>query len=167
MLHVAAERNYSELASLLLERGCNPLAHDNVNNTPLHIGAARGCTEAVRVILDGAEKRGVLQKALSSVATHPGATPIVASVFNNEFDTLRVLLAFQDKCPTAPPRAEGPTPLMAAAGRGAVECARMLLERGKSALATEKMVGMNLDGWTPLHHAAPGCRPVRVAVEEA
>jgi ankyrin repeat protein len=50
-LHIACERNYSEIVRLLVEGGASPEALDGKRRTPLHLAAGSGSPEIVRYLV--------------------------------------------------------------------------------------------------------------------
>ena len=50
-LHIACRAGNVDLSTLLLERGCNPIAQDKSGDTPLHLAAWDGCTDLVQLLL--------------------------------------------------------------------------------------------------------------------
>ena len=51
-MHIAAYFGHVEIVKLLLERGANPNAKNNIGRTPLHYAAQEGCVDVVRVLLE-------------------------------------------------------------------------------------------------------------------
>jgi ankyrin repeat domain-containing protein 50 len=49
-LHIAAEKGYLEVISVLLDAGANSLAVDSIGNTPHHWAVLKGRTECAELL---------------------------------------------------------------------------------------------------------------------
>ena len=102
----------------LLGRGANPNAKDRYGNTPLHVAAAWGYADVVKMLLD--------HYAYVNARDNSGATPLHRAAAYGRADIARLLLehganpSIRDK--------DGRTPLDIARGRGHEEVARVIEE---------------------------------------
>jgi hypothetical protein len=133
-LHTAAERCYTDLMLMMIDRGAGPNDRDWWGRTPLHYA---GCAEAAKLLLE----RG----ADVNARDERGRTPLHTAVEGGRLDVMRVLL---EAGADINARDEwGRTALHYAAIFGFVEGARLLREHGADPDIK--------DGWgkTPLDYA--------------
>ena len=139
-LHYAAMSPRPDLARVLVEAGAKVNAQTSAGLTPLHNAALFASPETVEYLLaHGAEPEG------RSVLT--GVPPLVMAVTRGEVRTVAAFLDHRADVNALGP--DGETALARAAGLGATEAARVLIERG--ALVTVRFARVN---HTPLHAAA-------------
>lgn len=128
-LHVAAQRNFPEVACLLIRRGFDPSRCDSGGHTPLH-GAATGSPGVTAVLLAAG--------ADPNPQDDSGVTPLERAANHGDVMSARLLLAY------------GATPtlsaLVDAAEAGELEIIQLLLEVGVDPNG-------KFDGATPLEYA--------------
>jgi ankyrin repeat protein len=122
--HFACGHNRSSTLALLLDAGAPMDAHSDHGATPLMLGAARGATDCVTLLLarfgDGVgEQLGMVDGEVDSAAH-------LACCFNQP-SALALLL--DAGASTTAPEGRGLTPLMVAAEQGAIDCVTLLLAR--------------------------------------
>ncbi len=161
-LLAAAAAGAADRLRTLMAQGADPMSRDSTGRTPLHLAAAAGHLEAVRVLL---------------ASTPPSPAPVEAdvtsgrplSLFSPEYDSQRKKTT--GDVDSGPPSdahpeplsfdtylarhrllgatdAQGRTPLHLAAAAGQAETIRLLCERGATVDAVDER------GATPLHLAA-------------
>ena len=111
---------------------------DNLGHTPLHIAAARGRTNEVKLLLDAGAK--------VNAVTKDGSTPLHTAADHGYENVARTLLRAGAKVNAL--TKDGSTPLHRAAGSGFTGVSKVLLDAGAKVNAVTK------NGSTPLHHAA-------------
>jgi cytohesin len=138
---------------------CPANARDNANNTPLHVAAALGDAELVRLLLhkggdvnakDGMGNTPLLAATCGAHATVDEQGEICLSYDvggGGHRDVVEVLLAKGADVNTG--NWDGSTPLHRAAMHGRKDIAELLLVKGADLNAKKKS-----DGWTPLIEAA-------------
>ncbi|MBN1553767.1 MAG: ankyrin repeat domain-containing protein [Phycisphaerae bacterium] len=143
-LHVAAARNWSEGAKILLERGADPNAKDRYGWTPLHFAAANGFSNIAETLLN--------HKASADARdSRSGLTPLHRAGLNGHDDIVAMLLkrGVQADIPTTG-WYSGMTPLhWSAAGEteGNARAVKLLLKAGADAKRADR------PGMTALHWA--------------
>ena len=138
-LHLAADNNAVETATLLVERGAAVNAKNNNGRTPLHFAADNNAVETATLLVE----RG----AAVNAKNNNGRTPLHFAADNNAVETA-TLLVERGAAVNAKGDKHGGTPLHYAAYNNAVETATLLVERGAAVNAKTN------DGRTPLHIAA-------------
>ena len=150
-LHLAAEHNLAECATLLLDhnRGCvNSLKGADQRLTALHIAAEHGYEEMVAVLLKyGADvsQRNIKNMTAVHLAARQPNEAVLRQLLEKGSDVDQEMVNNSDN--------EGRTPLLCCTGskgHGVVQCMALLVEHG--ALVDKQ----NKDGFTPLHIAAIG-----------
>ncbi|KAM9804709.1 uncharacterized protein ankrd50l [Neosynchiropus ocellatus] len=138
-------KGYSEVASLLLERGADPCHRDHDGMTPLLLAAYEGHYEIVELLLEaGADVDETAVPQGNSPAA--AVTPLLAAAAMGHMRTVSRLLFWAAAVDAID--CEGRTALCLAAARGSAEVVRALLERGLDENHKDDL------GWTPLHAAA-------------
>lgn len=128
-LHAAAQRNFPEIACLLIRLGFDPSRRDFYNYTPLH-GAAAGSPGVTAVLLAA----GADPNAEDDLVN----TPLDRAVDRGDAMSARLLLAY-GATPTLPA-------LVDAAEGGKIEMIELLLQAGVDP-------NQEFDGATPLQYA--------------
>lgn len=132
-LHLAAERGEVKVVRWLLERGADPNARDKSNRAPLDKAADQGHIDAVRALVGAG-------------ADYPGYA-LISAIYAGRDDIARFLL---DSGASANVGSWGQTPLMAAADKGSLAMAQLLISRGADVRAQDSQ------SRGPLHMAASG-----------
>ncbi|KAK5658304.1 hypothetical protein OQA88_2279 [Cercophora sp. LCS_1] len=174
LLHRAAFSGDTELATVLLDNGANPLIPDSDGKQPLHFAALRGHQAVVlqllrcpkfKVVVDAPDNKGLTPLIL---AAGNGHDPIVhsliihgADVVNRSLDKLDAFYAACAKGHIATAfyllgrgadingtDRKGNTPLHVAAKKGRIEMVRWLLRMGadKAIRSHEPFTGMSVTG---------------------
>lgn len=144
-LCVAAEEGCAMIIQLLCSHHCSTAQLDKDGLSPLHIAAAKGFVEAVRVLI---KNRAEVNRA---AATSIQETPLLLACNNNNTGIISVLIRAGAEVNRR--NSNGTTPLMSAADQGNVEAVRMLVEAGADVQARDR------EGCTPLHRNAFSLRP--------
>jgi ankyrin repeat protein len=119
----------------LLDMGVDAKVADGEGWTPLHMGAARGRSEAVALLLERSE----IDAKLSD-----GSIPLHLAAFYGRADVVTLLMYWSA---VDARQNEGLTPLHFAAANGHVQVVALLLDRAEVDARTSY-------GWAPLHFAA-------------
>ncbi len=134
-LHWAAQRDNSEIASLLLAAGANPKAANRYKVTPLFLAATNGSETIIERLLEaGADPNGTSEE---------GETALMTASLTGKTGALKVLLGAGASVNAAEP-VRGQTSLMWAASEGNAAAADLLIEVGADLNAKSKA------GFTPL-----------------
>ena len=137
-LHIAAEEDDREAATLLLEKGAAVNAKGRFGSTPLHDAAKNNAVETATLLIE--------KGAVVNAKRDDGWTPLHIAAIKNAVATATLLV--ERGAAVNAKDDHGDTPLHEAASKNAVETATLLVERGAAVNAK------NNDGDTPLHLAA-------------
>ena len=140
-LHSAAEDGDVSEVKVLLAKGAEVDAKNNLGSTPLHEAARKGHLDVVKKLLaKGAEV---------NAKTNVGDTPLQSAAFNGHLDVVNELLAKGAEVDAKNENGYTPfTPLHWAAIKGHLDVVKELLANGAEVDAKNKY------GNTPLHYAA-------------
>lgn len=140
-LMTAAAAGNGEVIGVLLANGANPLLQNEEGDAPLHLALKAGHGACVALLL----QRG----CDANVRTRDGTTPLMmAAAAGLDVAAMRMLLDAGRSGVDLTDEAAHMTALMHAARGGHFAAARLLVERGADAGATDA------HGRTPLHHAS-------------
>ena len=109
-LHMAAERDFAEIASVLLNNGVDFAAVDEEGNNALHVAVRGGNVATIRVLLS--ESR-IDAEALNDKGRSPFHV-LAKFTDNNTRDIFDTFLEFMPEYPVDKTDAEGNTPLLLA-----------------------------------------------------
>lgn len=137
-LHLAAERGYSSIVSMLLRMGLDPNQIDGLGQTPLHRAAWGGSLSVVELLLDSGSNPAAITTSGDS-ALHIAADMGYA-------DIVRHLKQYAD---VPEEGSKSLTPLHYASMSGHKPVVQFLLESGADVHAVDETIG-----WTPMHCAA-------------
>ncbi|KAJ8358548.1 hypothetical protein SKAU_G00150730 [Synaphobranchus kaupii] len=141
-LLLAAQRGHAPCVEVLLGHGASCLLQENRRKwTPLHVAAAIGQTDCLRLLVKSGEKAD-----LADITDARGETPLMLAVLGGHTDCVSLLLERRAQ-PDAGDR-RGRTALHRAVVMGCEESVLALLERHASVLSRD------VRGLTPLHLAA-------------
>jgi hypothetical protein len=84
-LHIAANRNYTDIIKYLIGKGANPSPMNTNGDTPLHFSVDRGFTQSVELLL--------LNNADPAIQNKDGDTPLHLAVYNGFTKIVELLLA--------------------------------------------------------------------------
>uniref|UniRef100_A0A669B277 Ankyrin repeat domain 52a n=1 Tax=Oreochromis niloticus TaxID=8128 RepID=A0A669B277_ORENI len=142
VLYLAAQKGYARCVEVLLAQGASCLLNDNrLMWTPIHVSAANGHSDCLRMMIDYGEEGD-----LTNMADKFGQTPLMLAVLGGHTDCVHFLLE-KGALPDAKDK-RGSTALHRGAVLGHDECVTALLEHKASALCRDTQ------GRTPLHYAA-------------
>uniref|UniRef100_A0A8C4HIQ3 Ankyrin repeat domain 52a n=1 Tax=Dicentrarchus labrax TaxID=13489 RepID=A0A8C4HIQ3_DICLA len=142
VLYLAAQKGYARCVEVLLAQGASCLLNDNrLMWTPIHVAAANGHSDCLRMMIDYGEEGD-----LTNVADKFGQTPLMLAVLGGHTDCVHFLLE-KGALPDAKDK-RGSTALHRGAVLGHDDCVTALLEHKASALCRD------VQGSTPLHYAA-------------
>uniref|UniRef100_A0A8D3E7I7 Ankyrin repeat domain 52a n=1 Tax=Scophthalmus maximus TaxID=52904 RepID=A0A8D3E7I7_SCOMX len=142
VLYLAAQKGYARCVEVLLAQGASCLLNDNrLMWTPIHVAAANGHSDCLRMMIDYGEDGD-----LTNVADKFGQTSLMLAVQGGHTDCVHFLLE-KGALPDAMDK-RGSTALHRGAVLGHDDCVTALLEHKASALCKDTQ------GRTPLHYAA-------------
>ena len=134
-LHVAAQRNDAELASLLITAGANLRATTRLGGyTPLHLASQNGATAAIKALAAAG--------ADVNARTSTGATPLMFAAASGSADAVTTLVELSAD-PNAVESANGQTALMFAAALDRADAVRALVQHGADAKVTSRTVDVS------------------------
>ena len=133
-----AKAKDNKWAQVLLEKGAEVNAKDNIGETPLHEAASVNAADVAKVLINEAADINAKDKN--------GKTPLHEAASVNAADVAKVLI--NEAADVNAKDNDGLTPLHSAAYLNAVNVAKVLLEKGAEVNAKDN------DGLTPLHEAA-------------
>ena len=134
-LHVAAERNDAELASVLLTAGANLRATTRLGGyTPLHLAGEAGATAVIKALAAAG--------ADVNARTTTGATPLMFAAASGSADAVNLLIELSAE-PNAIETANGQTALMFAAALDRADAVRALLRKGADATLASRTVDIS------------------------
>lgn len=143
-LHAAARDGDTAIAGLLIDKGADVDAMDGNGHSPLCLAAALGHAEAARLLVDRGASVKEDEACWEENPLHHAGDPLRAAASGGYTDT--ILLLLERGARVNEPGLGGDTALHAAARRGHVQAARVLLAAGTPMKADEH-------GDTPLHEA--------------
>uniref|UniRef100_A0A665SW84 Uncharacterized protein n=1 Tax=Echeneis naucrates TaxID=173247 RepID=A0A665SW84_ECHNA len=142
VLYLAAQKGFARCVEVLLAQGASCLLNDNrLMWTPIHVAAANGHSDCLRMMIDYGEEGD-----LTNVADKFGQTPLMLAVLGGHTDCVHFLLE-KGALPDAKDK-RGSTALHRGAVLGHDDCVTALLDHKASALCRDTQ------GRTPLHYAA-------------
>lgn len=147
-LHAAARDGDTAIAGLLIDKGADVDAMDGNGHSPLCLAAALGHAETARLLVDRGASVKEDEACWEENPLHHAGDPLRAAASGGYTDTILLLLECGAR--ENEPGLGGDTALHAAARRGHVQAARVLLEHG----ADTEAVGQGSCLFTPLHEAA-------------
>ncbi|HXI31348.1 MAG TPA: ankyrin repeat domain-containing protein [Vicinamibacterales bacterium] len=134
-LHVAAQRNDAELASLLITAGANLRATTRLGGyTPLHLASQNGATAVIKALAAAG--------ADVNARTSTGATPLMFAAASGSADAVTTLVELSAD-PNAVESANGQTALMFAAALDRADAVRALVQHGADAKVTSRTVDVS------------------------
>lgn len=140
-IHIAAERGHKEFMDLLAKEGADQRAETNEGKDVLFFAARGGQNELVAELIDKGFKADKLD--------HHGSSPLNEAMVDGNTAAARILIDHGADVNSASKRARD-YPVLVAAGKGHLELAKLLIEKG-----ADTGVKDNLDN-TLLHQAARG-----------
>jgi ankyrin repeat protein len=145
-LHHAAMSGHLDIVRMLLEQNAEIDLADKQGSTPLHAACMRFQPAVARLLVDRGAKVNVRDQW-----GHTALANAVSSVFGQDLDLIKLLIAKGADVNAAGTRGE--TPLHGAASRGDLTVARLLIESGADLNPHASPEG------TPLHNAIERNRP--------
>lgn len=138
VLTIAVQRNFTDVVTLLLDKGAQVSAGDQYGNTPLQAIAPDTSMKLVEALL---QHGGDVNKA-----TGRNSAPFFWAIRLGRYDLVELMLAYHAAVNGR--NDEGATPLMAAAEAGQLDMIKLFLRHGADIYAQDG------DGATALVHAA-------------
>src|SRR5262252_7017216 len=136
-LHIAAQRNDAELATLLLTAGANVRATTRLGGyTPLHLASKAGATAVIKVLAGAG--------ADVDARTTTGATPLMFAAASGSPDAVSLLVELSAD-PNAIESANGQTALMFASALDRADAVRALVQHGADKTLASKTVDVSRD----------------------
>jgi len=117
-LHLAAVLGHTEIAKVLLRRGCDPLKPDNSGVRPLHYAAQNNFAETVNAML--------MHENVKDVPDNNGRTALMWAAAKGAYDALKVLIMHKQDLLASDET--GATALHMASEGGHLQCVNLLLQ---------------------------------------